>query len=67
MAKQDLTAEFARIVKQVKADEYERGWRDAMEAINQAANDLIKRAPVASLGAAVADDANESGRSTRSH
>ncbi len=53
----DPTAEFARILSQVKAAEFERGWREAMQAIQNAASELIERAQVASLGAALSDGA----------
>ena len=68
MAGPDPTAEFGRILKQVKAQEYERGWREAMEAIQRAANDLIEHSSIASLAAAVSDDAADaSSRSKRTH
>ena len=66
MAGPDPTAEFGRILKQVKTQEYERGWREAMEAIQRAASGLMEQSSLASTSAALSDDAARN-RSTRAH
>jgi hypothetical protein len=42
----DPLHEFGRLIKQVKHQEYERGWRDAMEAIQRAAITMYRQAGV---------------------
>ncbi|MSO70484.1 MAG: hypothetical protein EXQ88_00450 [Alphaproteobacteria bacterium] len=48
----DPLDEFGRLIKQVKVTEYERGWREAMEAIQRAAVTLYRQSAVASEAAA---------------
>ena len=55
MSKTDPIDEFGRLIKQVKVQEYERGWREAMEAIQRAAITLYRQSAVASEAASAAE------------